>query len=65
MLDHLILLTFLGLETDEGRFEYADSQETRERIKILANRAEPRLGRSALYSVHPAYRPYLEIPDPG
>jgi hypothetical protein len=63
VLDHLLLLTFLGIETHDGRFDYADSEETRQRLVVLGRKAQERTGHSPNFAVHPAYRPYLEIPD--
>ncbi len=63
ILQHLLLLSFLGVEVAEGKFEFADSEETLRRVLVLARKAEDKMGRPPRYTVHPAYRPYLEITD--
>jgi hypothetical protein len=64
IMEHLQLLSFLGVEVAADKFEFADSEETLRRALVLARKAEDRMGRPPRYIVHAAYRPYLEIADP-
>ena len=63
VLERLKALSFLGVETAPGRFEFADGGQSSNRREALARRtaregaADPRL------SIHPAYRAYLEIQE--
>jgi len=59
----LLRATFLGLETDEGEFDYPAAEQTEKRARVLANKLERRSGREPRVTVHPAFRPYLGIKD--
>jgi hypothetical protein len=61
-LDDLRALHFLGVEVREGEFVYVDDTRelvrTRELARVRAGAREMRL------AIHPAFRPYLDLPDP-
>ena len=57
-------LSFLGIETSEEHFEYADESSEFRRADVLARRVAERIGEER-FEVHPAYRPFLEISDFG
>lgn len=59
----LLRASFLGIEVDDGRFEFPMDETSEQRAMVLARRLKERMGREARFRVHPAYRPYLEIPD--
>lgn len=59
----LLRASFLGIEVDEGRFDYPMDETSEQRAMVLARRLKQRWLREARFRVHPAYRPYLEIAD--
>jgi len=59
----LLRASFLGIEVDDGRFDFPMDETSEQRAMVLARRLTERLGREARFRVHPAYRPYLEIAD--
>ena len=63
VIERLQELSFLGLETSEGKFKYSEIPAERRKAAVLARRLEKRLGRPARLQVHPAYRTYLEIDE--
>lgn len=61
--DFLVRSTFLQIEMSEGTFEHVDgAARARRRLKI-AEQGAANDGRPLHFRVHPAYRPFLEIPD--
>jgi hypothetical protein len=59
VLGRLKSVSFLGVETAAGRFEFPESGQESERAAILARKLA---GEGPLrVTVHPAYRAYLEI----
>jgi hypothetical protein len=63
ILARLKAVSFLGIEVGEDRFIYPDVGPESKRSDVLARKFAEQQGRAARYVVHPAYRPYLEIPD--
>lgn len=59
----LLRASFLGIEVDDGRFDFPLDETSEQRALVLSRRLKERLGREARFRVHPAYRPYLEIAD--
>lgn len=59
----LLRANFLGLEVREDVFEYPVGDQGEKKAWVLANRLPGRLGREARVSIHPAFRPYLEVLD--
>jgi hypothetical protein len=57
--DMLLGLSFLGIEMRPGDFIYADDPREHFRASAIARRS----GDEVRYVVHPAFRPYFEIPD--
>lgn len=56
-------IAFLGTEVKPGIFDYAETDREFKRIDALAN-ALRRSGSEPRFSIHPAFRPYLEVEDP-
>ena len=59
----LLRANFIGLETDQDRFDFPAAEQTEKRARMLATRVEKTLGREPRVTVHPAFRPYLGIKD--
>ena len=59
----LLRANFIGLETDEDRFDFPAAEQTEKRARVLATRVEKTLRREPRVTVHPAFRPYLGIKD--
>jgi hypothetical protein len=62
-IEYLRSLSFLGLETDLEKFEFAEGPKEQAKIAALAARRAESENRVPRYVVHPAFRPYLEIHD--
>lgn len=56
-------VSFLGIETDDGLFDYSDDALAKRRADVLARRLSKREERPVRYEVHRAFRPYLGILD--
>ena len=57
-------VTFLGLETRPGVFEFAEAGHSLQKASVLARKNLETSGAgSPLVSVHPAYRSYLELQE--
>lgn len=64
LLDYLVRLSFLGRESRNGGFVYAENPEDFRRLEGLA--AKQRTSeRDVLVEIHPAFRRYLEIQEAG
>jgi hypothetical protein len=63
VVDRLREVSFLGIETSDGRFEYPDWGNATERADVLARKLTEVRASEFRYAIHPAYRPYLEIAD--
>jgi hypothetical protein len=60
VIEHLIGLSFLGMEVDRDQFVFSDEPREFKKNSVLANKlAEDQLVRR--YQIHPAFRAYLEI----
>jgi len=59
----LLRANFLGIEVREGIFDYPVADQEEKKARVLAGRLGKRLGREALVSIHPAFRPYLGVID--
>jgi hypothetical protein len=64
-IESLRVLSFVGLETRDGEFAYSDDSREMQLSDVLAQRLGEHRHSQARYRVHPAFRPYLEIPDEG
>lgn len=60
--EHLKTLSFLGVEVQDSQFRYAEDPDDARKIDVLAQKLAESAGRPARLEVHPAFRPYLEIP---
>lgn len=54
-------MSFLGEETDPGEFQYIEGEADSRRLDVLARKYSERALQEPRYSIHPAYRSYLEI----
>jgi hypothetical protein len=61
VIDTLRDRSFLGLEVAADRFDFSEESIDRRKADVLARKLEEQRGRSARYSVHPAYHPFLDI----
>ncbi|HVE90926.1 MAG TPA: hypothetical protein VNE62_01305, partial [Actinomycetota bacterium] len=59
VIGRLLAISFLGLETAHGRFEYPEVAQEAERAKVLARKVSE--SSEARYCIHPAFRAYLEV----
>lgn len=60
-LQRLLELSFLGMETRDGEFEYYELSSDPERTRVLARKFAEANGAEMRYAVHPAFRAYLEV----
>jgi hypothetical protein len=63
LLAQLLRCQFLGVETRSDHFEYSDDSQLLARNQALGRALAAQRGEDPRYRIHPAYRPYLEIPD--
>lgn len=61
--DDLLDLMFLGIQTSEGQFDYADDPRDKRRIEALARSFERKAARERTYQVHPAFHAHLGLDD--
>lgn len=62
VVEHLKTLSFLGVEVKDSQFRYAEDPDDARKIEVLAQKLAESAGRPVRLEVHPAFRPYLEIP---
>jgi hypothetical protein len=60
-ISHLVKLTFLGIEVEVDRFQYADEPRELKKAYVLANRYSLERGGGIRYQINPAFRAYLEV----
>jgi hypothetical protein len=56
-------VSFLGIETSEGDFDFSDDVQAQRRADVMSRRYALENNVETRYQVHSAFRPYLEIPD--
>lgn len=61
IIDHLINLTFLGIEINEGQFAFSDDPREYLKNNVLANKLVKTRGGPKLYKINPAFCTYLEV----
>ncbi|HEV3034101.1 MAG TPA: hypothetical protein VGX72_04860 [Solirubrobacteraceae bacterium] len=61
VLDQLVSLSFLGQETHNAEYEFAENPRDRRRLDGLASRFAAQNGRDPRFRIHPAYQAYLDI----
>jgi hypothetical protein len=62
LLDRLQEVSFLGVEVGQNQFEYPETDTPFERALVMARKySERQESDGTRFSIHPAYRPYLEI----
>jgi hypothetical protein len=54
-------MSFLGVETAPNKFQYIEGETDSRRLDVLARKYSERAEQEPRYSIHPAYRSYLEI----
>ncbi len=54
-------VSFLGVETAPNKFQYVEGEADSRRLDVLARKYSERAKQEPRYSIHPAYRSYLEI----
>ena len=63
IIDHLINLSFLGLEIGDGEFAFSDDPRDYLKNSVLAERLVERRGGSRRYKINAAFCAYLEIKE--
>ena len=63
IVDHLVNLTFLGSEIEEGRFAFSDDPREYLKNNVLANRLVESRGGPKLFKINPAFCTYLEVKE--
>jgi hypothetical protein len=61
VIEELVALSFLGRETRDDVFEYAENPRDLKRINAVARRFAATEGREPRFRVHPAFQAYLDI----
>jgi len=62
VLEHLVKLSFLGMEVGSGEFAFSEEPREYKKNVILASKLEKHQSERQ-YQIHPAFRAYLEIAD--
>jgi hypothetical protein len=65
VLARLKAVSFLGLEISEGRCIFPEVGAESKRAEVLARKYADSRGSEVRLTIHPAYRPYLEIREPA
>ena len=63
VIERLKMMSFLGVEIADDRFEYIEGEPESRRLEVLARKYADRAKAEPRYSIHPAYRRYLEVGD--
>jgi putative transposon-encoded protein len=63
VLARLKAMSFFGVETNDDAFVFPDAGPESKRSEVLARKLADRRGSVARLTIHPAYRPFLEIGD--
>jgi hypothetical protein len=61
LLDHLIKLTFLGIEVDEEKFVFTEDPKELKRNQIFGARLARQLRRRRRFKIHAAFHSFLDI----
>jgi hypothetical protein len=61
LIDHLIKLTFLGIEVDEEKFIFTEDPKELKRNQIFGARLARQLRRQRRFKIHPAFHSFLDI----
>ena len=61
VITRLKAMSFLGVETAPNKFQYIEGETDSRRLDVLARKYSERAAQEPRYSIHPAYRSYLEI----
>ena len=63
LIDVLHELTFLGLETEQGKFVFSNAPDESQKNMILARRFAERNGHEERFQIHKAFRAFLETEE--
>jgi hypothetical protein len=63
ILDDLVRISFLGVETREDKFAYPDRDADLRKAKVLSRKTALRAGREERFQIHPAYRNFLDVTE--
>jgi hypothetical protein len=63
VIDRLKAMSFLGLEVGADKFAYIEGEADSRRLDVLARKYADRTRAEPRYSIHPAYRKYLEVQE--
>jgi hypothetical protein len=63
VMDRLTAVSFLGVETGPNRFQYIEGESDSLKLDVLARKYCEQSRHEPRYSIHPAYRTYLEIQE--
>jgi len=61
LMDHLIKLTFLGIEVDEGEFVFSEDPKELKRNNIIGSKLARQLKRKRRFKIHPAFYAFLGV----
>jgi len=61
--DHLVKLSFLGVEVNAGNFAYADEPRELKKIRVLSDRLLESTGSRRRFQINSPFRAYLEISE--
>ena len=61
VIERLKAVSFLGVEVEPNTFAYVEGDADSRRLDVLARKFSDRAQQAPRYSIHPAYRAYLEI----
>lgn len=61
VIERLKAMSFLGVETAPNKFQFVEGEADSRRLDVLARKYSERAEQEPRYSIHPAYRSYLEI----
>jgi hypothetical protein len=61
IVDHLVNLSFLGLQVGEDRFVYAEEARELKKNRVLSQHFIESTGQTPLYEINKPFRSYLEV----
>jgi len=63
VISHLVNLTFLGIETSQDVFRFAEDEQDAKINTVLSEKLAEKLGRSPRYQINPAFCSFLQIKE--
>lgn len=61
VISHLVNLTFLGIETSQNVFRFAEDEQDTRINSVLSEKLAEQLGRSPRYKINPAFCSFLQV----